>query len=201
METPKRVKIFHFESDFNAVGDGKTINTMAFQLAVQTAKLYNEQHDNVKGVELKVGLPNENKTFVTGPFNLTSHFTLTVSSTNAIVASDDPNLWPIIDPLPSYGQGRDHKGPRRVPFIGGFNLSDITIRGPGVIDGNGFSWWKRHRDGSEKYTRGRLFETLHTDGILLEDITLKNSPFWTIHPTVSNCMKQKSYTIPFHSIQ
>ena len=54
METPKRVKIFHFESDFNAVGDGKTINTMAFQLAVQTAKLYNEQHDNVKGVELKV---------------------------------------------------------------------------------------------------------------------------------------------------
>lgn len=184
MLTPKRAKVFYFESDFNAVGDGKTVNTHAFKMAVEAAKLYNAQHDNA-GVELKVGLPSENKTFVTGPFNLTSHFTLTVSSTNSIFASDDPALWPIIDPLPSYGQGRDHKGPRRVPFIGGFNVSDISIRGPGTIDGNGETWWKRHLDGSEKYTRGRLIETLHSDGILLEHITLQNSPFWTVHPTVS----------------
>ena len=198
METPTRHKVFNFEQDFGGIGDGVTLNTVAFQYAIQAAKRYNEQlkdHDKkLRGVELIIGLSNENKTFLTGPFNLTSHFTLTVSASNSIIASPDPNLWPIIDPLPSYGQGRDHQGPRRVPFIGGFNLTDITIRGGGMIDGNGETWWKRHKSGKEKYTRGRLFETLYTDGVLLEDITLQNSPFWTIHPTVSssNYLK-KSY--------
>ena len=198
METPTRHKVFSFEQDFGGIGDGVTLNTVAFQYAIQAAKRYNEQlkdHDKkLRGVEIIIGLPSENKTFLTGPFNLTSHFTLTVSASNSIIASPDPNLWPIIDPLPSYGQGRDHQGPRRVPFIGGFNLTDITIRGGGMIDGKGETWWKRHKSGKEKYTRGRLFETLYTDGVLLEDITLQNSPFWTIHPTVSssNYLK-KSY--------
>ena len=186
METPKRAKVLHFEQDFHAVGDGVTLNTKAFERAVETARLYNEHHKHEKGVELIVGVPNGNKSFVTGPFNLTSHFTLTVSEQNSIVASPDPSAWPLIDPLPSYGQGRDHKGPRRVPFIGAFNVSDVAVRGPGTIDGNGKSWWKRHLDGSEKYTRGRLIETLWSDGVLLEELNLRNSPFWTVHPTYSS---------------
>ena len=44
------------------------------------------------------------------------------------------------------------------------------------------------RDMSKKrkiYKR-RLVEFLYTDGILLEDLLLMNSPFWTVHPTLSS---------------
>ena len=198
MKIPDRFKVWDLEQDFGAVGDGKTINTASFERAIRAAKLYNIKNAgslDKLGVELVVGQPGEHRTFLTGPFNLTSHFTLTVSATNSIVASPDTSLWPVIEPLPSYGQGRDHQGPRHCPFIGGFNLTDITVRGPGIVDGNGASWWKRHKEGPEKYTRGRLFETLYTDGILIEDITLRNSPFWTIHPTYSSNVVARMLTI------
>ena len=122
--------------------DGKTINMFrsSGRSARQLTTLCGESQ---AWVELVVGQPGEHRTFLTGPFNLTSHFTLTVSATNSIVASPDTSLWPVIEPLPSYGQGRDHQGPRHCPFIGGFNLTDITVRGPGIVDGNGASWWKR----------------------------------------------------------
>jgi hypothetical protein len=35
--------------------------------------------------------------------------------------------WPIIAPMPSYGQGRDHIGPRRTALIGGVGLTDIKV--------------------------------------------------------------------------
>lgn len=35
------------------------------------------------------------------------------------------NIRPLMPPMPSYGQGRDHAGPRRVSLIHGFNLTDV----------------------------------------------------------------------------
>ena len=43
METPTRHKVFNFEQDFGGIGDGVTLNTIAFQYAIQAAKRYNEQ--------------------------------------------------------------------------------------------------------------------------------------------------------------
>lgn len=37
--------------------------------------------------------------------------------------------WPTIDPLPSYGRGRDLPGPRYSNFITGYNLTDVIITG------------------------------------------------------------------------
>ena len=195
MATPERTKIYSFVADFGAVGDGKTMNTKAFLEAVAAIKEYNGNNPTSGGAELVVGDGSVEQTFLTAPFNLTSRMTLTVASKACIFASDDTALWPIVPPLPSYGQGRDHQGPRRVPFLGGWNLSDIVVRGPGCVDGNGFSWWARHRSKHETYTRGRLFETLYSDGILLENIHLKNSPFWTVHPTYSSNIVARFLTI------
>ena len=64
--------------------------------------------------------------------------TLFLESESIILGTDDKTLWPIISPLPSYGQGRDHKGPRYISLIHGENLTDIIITGNnGTIDGNG----------------------------------------------------------------
>ena len=61
------------------------------------------------------------------------------------------------------------------------------LTGGGTVDGQGAGWWARHLNGSEgNVTRSCLFEVEYSDGILLEDITFTNSPFWTLHPTYSS---------------
>ena len=57
-------------------------------------------------------------------------------------------MWPVVRPMPSYGQGRDHTGPRRTAFIGGMHLDDVVVTGDqgawGTIDGQGQPWWACH---------------------------------------------------------
>lgn len=40
--------------------------------------------------------------------------------------SDD---WPVVDPLPSYGRGRELPGGRHRSLIYGHNLTDVVITG------------------------------------------------------------------------
>jgi mannosylglycoprotein endo-beta-mannosidase len=186
MATPTRGHSLDLVRDFHAVGDGTTPNTNALRAAIAAAAAWNRRNDN-RGVEIVVpALSSSSKNvYLSAPVNLTSHLTLTVAGGAVLKASDDPRLWPIVPPLMNYGQGRDHPGPRRCPFLGGLHLEDVVLRGPGGgrIDGSGASWWARHKSGNETYTRGRLVEFLYSDGILLEELELVNSPFWTIHPT------------------
>ena len=56
-----------------------------------------------------------------------------------LLGSTNFSDWPVIAPMPSYGQGRDHPGPRRASLIHGFNLTDIIVTGKNsTIDGTGF---------------------------------------------------------------
>lgn len=41
----------------------------------------------------------------------------------------DSSNWPLIDPLPSYGRGRELPGGRYVSFIHGDGLEDVIITG------------------------------------------------------------------------
>lgn len=123
------------------------------------------------------------------------HWGQNVSAAATLRATTDPNTWPVIPALPSYGQGRDHPGPRRTSFLHGEHLVDVIITGGGTVDGQGETWWARHKAHEEVYTRGRLFELMWTDGILLEDITFTNSPFWTLHPTYSSNIVARRLTI------
>ncbi|KAK1259231.1 putative polygalacturonase [Acorus gramineus] len=56
-------------------------------------------------------------------------FTLYLHRDAVILGSPDMNDWPIIDPLPSYGRGRDAPGGRYSPLIFGSNLTDVVITG------------------------------------------------------------------------
>ena len=180
-------------TDYHAIADGIFDNTLKFQNALKDASKWNAANDN-RGVNILFPIAGHTSIFLTAPINLTSHVTLTVASGVTLLASDDESLWPVVPPLISYGTGRDHAGPRRAPFIGGLHLKDVVITGPGTIDGAGQAWWQRHQSGHEKYTRGRLIEFLWTDGILIDDIQLTNSPFWTVHPTYcSNVVARHLY--------
>ena len=41
----------------------------------------------------------------------------------------DEKYWPLMPPLPSYGYGREHPGPRYGSLIHGQNLKDVVITG------------------------------------------------------------------------
>ena len=142
---------------FGAVPDNATLNTKAFEAGVAAVA-------KAGGGTLVVPAG----AFRTGPFNLTSHMTLYMSSEAAIYgptytqlgAGPAFDMWPIIPPMPSYGQGRDHVGPRRAAFIGGVGLTDVTVTAAenawGTIDGAGAPWWACHCDTKEARARASL---------------------------------------------
>ncbi|XP_020112802.1 probable polygalacturonase [Ananas comosus] len=183
-------------TEFGAVGDGATSNTAAFRAAVGNLSQYSAAGRGGGMLYVPAGR------WLTGPFNLTSSFTLFLHRDAVILASQDINEWPIIDPLPSYGRGRDKPGGRYSSLIGGSNLTDVIITGDnGTIDGQGATWWQKFHKNQLKYTRGYLIELMHSDQIIISNLTLLNSPAWNIHPVYSSNIIVSGITIlaPVHS--
>ncbi|GFP94634.1 probable polygalacturonase [Phtheirospermum japonicum] len=164
--------------DFGGVGDGETLNTGAFQAAVSQLS----QYASDGGAQLFVPAGK----WLTGTFNLTSHFTLFLHKDALLLASQDITTWPVVDPLPSYGHGRDAPGGRYISLIFGTNLTDVVVTGDnGTIDGQGALWWQQFHKKKLKYTRPYLIEIMHSDNIQISNLTFVNSPSWNIHP--ENC--------------
>ncbi|VAI10726.1 unnamed protein product [Triticum turgidum subsp. durum] len=140
--------------------------------------------------------------WLTGPFNLTSHFTLFLHYGAEILASQDLDDWPLIAPLPSYGRGRDEPGPRYSNFIGGSNLTDVIISGHnGTINGQGQVWWDKFHAKELHYTRGYLLELLYSRDIIISNVTFVDAPSWNLHPTYCTNVTISGVTIlaPVHS--
>ncbi|KAJ7532531.1 hypothetical protein O6H91_13G007900 [Diphasiastrum complanatum] len=162
-------------TEFGAVGDGITPNTYAFQNAIFYLKSFADKG----GAQLYVPRGR----WLTGSFNLTSHLTLYLEEGAIILASQDPKQWPVIAPLPSYGRGREFSGGRHISLIHGINLTDVVITGKnGTIDGQGSVWWDWFHAKTLNHTRGHLVEFIHSQDIIVSNVTFMNSPFWTIHP-------------------
>ena len=66
------------------------------------------------------------------------------------------------------------------------NASNVSITGGGVIDGAGESWWKEARAQGDHGIMGqgmlrpRLIVFDHSHKILIDGVTVQNSPFWQI---------------------
>ncbi|XP_052182824.1 probable polygalacturonase [Diospyros lotus] len=171
--------------DFGGVGDGVTVNTEAFERAVSEIRKRG-------GGQLNV----QRGTWLSAPFNLTSHMTLFVAEDAVILAIDDEKYWPLMSPLPSYGSGREHPGPRYGSFIHGQNLKDVVITGHnGTINGQGQTWWEKHRKKLLNHTRGPLVQIMWSRDIQISDITFRDSPFWTLHPYDCNNVTIRNVTV------
>jgi polygalacturonase len=86
-------------------------------------------------------------------------------------------------------------------FIG-YDLQNIAISGMGIIDGQGKTWWDLSKKTKEirkeagilkrepenppgcplKWPRPRVINLYRCSNVLIRDITILNSPAWTIHP-------------------
>ncbi|KAL6528855.1 hypothetical protein OROMI_029031 [Orobanche minor] len=187
-EAPPPRKVVKSISEFGGVGDGRASNTAAFRRAME----YMDRFKGVGGTQLNV----PNGRWLTGSFNLTSDFTLFLDHGAVILGSQDPDEWPIIEPLPSYGRGRERQGGRHISLIHGNSLRNVVITGDnGTIDGQGKMWWDLWWNKTLKHTRGHLVELISSHNILISNLTFRNSPFWTIHPVYSNNIVIRDMTI------
>ena len=140
-------------TNYDAVGDGVTTNTWAIQEAIDTAT-----SDGGGTVEVPRGV------FISGPIQLTNHIRLQL---------DDGAVLRML-PLGKY------PGSTRNPpdFISGRGLQDLMISGAGMIDGQGVPWWPYARVRLAR--RPRMIALSACDRILIERVTLTNSPMFHI---------------------
>lgn len=161
--------------EFGAVGDGKTLNTIAFQNAIFYLKSFADKG----GAQLYVP-PGR---WLTGSINLTSHLTLFLEKGAVILGSQDPNHWEVVGPLPSYGRGIEVPGKRYRSLINGYRLRDVVITGDnGTIDGQGSVWWDWFSSGSLNYSRPHIVEFVDSESVVVSNLTFLNAPAYNIHP-------------------
>ncbi len=152
--------------EYGAVGDGRALNTRAFQAAIEAC------HQAGGGT---VYVPAGR--YVTGSIFLRSSVTVHLDAGAQLLGSENPADYPVID---DRWEGADQK--THAPLIAGHHLDNIAIVGRGTIDGRGTWWWKMHQEGKLVYPRPRLVSFSRCVNVLIEGITLTNSPSWTIHP-------------------
>ncbi|XP_052192790.1 probable polygalacturonase isoform X2 [Diospyros lotus] len=175
-------------SEFGAVGDGKTLNTVAFQNAIFYLKSFADKG----GAQLYVP-PGK---WLTGSFNLTSHLTLFLEKGAVVLGWQDYSHWEIVEPLPSYGRGIEVPGRRYRSLISGHNLTDVVITGNnGTIDGQGSVWWDLFNSHSLNYSRPHLVELISSSDIVISNTTFLNSPAWNIHPVYCSNVLVQNITV------
>lgn len=165
--------------EFGAIGDGKTLNTIAFQNAIFYLKSFADKG----GAQLYVPAGR----WLTGSLNLTSHLTLFLAKGAIILGSREASHWGVVDPLPSYGRGRELPGKRYRSLINGYMLEDVVITGDnGTIDGQGSIWWDGYISHSLNYSRPHLLELISSTDIVISNLTFLNAPAVNLRPVYSS---------------
>jgi polygalacturonase len=152
--------------DLGAVGDGTSLDTDALQSAIDRCA-----STGGGTVEVPSGR------YRTGAIVLRDDVTLHLDAGATLVGSERPQDYPLVR---ARWEGRERE--THAPLIGGNGLRNVAITGRGTIDGAGAPWWTRHREGRLDHPRPRLVSLADSTNVLIADVTLTNSPSWTINP-------------------
>ena len=110
--------------DFGAKGNGETLDTAALQNAIDTCTA-----DGGGTVLVPAG------TFVIGTVELKSNVTLHIAASGKLLGSGDGKQYHAVDAIPLEG---DHTlGDGNWALLFAVNAKNLTIEGPGTIDGQG----------------------------------------------------------------
>ena len=60
-------------------------------------------------------------------------------------------------------------------------VSNVTIEGGGAIHGEGDAWWNAEKYMSDSYQRPHILFPFYVQGLVIRDVTLRRSPWWTVH--------------------
>lgn len=163
--------------DFGAIGDGKTSATHAINEAITKATMLGGAT-----VVVPAGV------YLTGTIFLASHLRLELSPGAVLLACEDPQEYPDIEKAPTFPPHLNKGARMQHHFLYADGLEDITICGPGVIDGNVAAFtpgWEDKKPytwtGASKRPFVPTIEIRNCIDVRLQDITLRNSPGWTCH--------------------
>jgi polygalacturonase len=159
-----------------AAGDGVSLDTSAIQAAIDECAAAGGGRATL-----------DPGTYLSGPIQLKSGVTLALApgATLINVEQDRDDLYGGPDDRVAafvWANGADRIGiegppPKRAPAddeVGAGDQADA----PGVIDGNGQSWWPRELLGM---WRPRLVKLTDCRDVVIRDVTLRQSPKWTLH--------------------
>ncbi len=158
---------------FGAKGDGKTLDTEAIQKAL-------DECGQAGGgiVHFTAG------TYLSKPLTLQAKTTVLLDAGATLLASTNQS-----DFMKVPGDWLQAKsGGDFIPFIGGKDLTDVTLAGKGVIDGNGAVWWEEAEKARQKVSgftlpRPNLIMLTRCKNVRLENLTVQNSPKFHFVPT------------------
>ncbi|MBN1518330.1 glycoside hydrolase family 28 protein [Candidatus Sumerlaeota bacterium] len=195
-------------TDFGAKGNADTDCTEALTSAILTC------HEAGGG---RVIIPEG--TFLTGAIHLKSNVNLHLSEGAVIsffTTTDD--YLPMV-----YTRFEGVECMNFSPMVYAFEQENIAITGQGVLDGNASitNWWRwkwLQRDdvkalckmgddgvpvekrlfGDGHYLRPNMIQPYRCKNILIEGVTIKNSPMWHIHPVLSENITVRNVTVVGH---
>jgi polygalacturonase len=213
-EILSRIKAPQFpDKDFNiteygAVGDGQTDCTEAFKKAISAAN---------KAGGGRVVVPAGS--FFSGPIHLKSNVNLHVSQGATILFSTEPNDY--LPPVYTRWEGVECMN--YSPLVYAYEQENIAITGEGTLDGQGSKggWWpwsKMQREDSDRLLeygrlgtpveqrifaegsklRPNMIEPYKCKNILIEGVTIKEGPFWHIHPVLSQNITVRNVKVIGH---
>ena len=70
-------------------------------------------------------------------------------------------------------------------LISAYGATNVTVTGGGVVDGQGWDWWRNFTTNTSNlwaHQRPKLIEFVDSSDITVTNVTLLNSPFWSLHP-------------------
>lgn len=126
----------------------------------------------------------------TGPIYLKSRMTLLLEEGAELSALSD---WSDLHIFPArHGDGRvfgNWEGvaePSFASIINAIDCEDLTITGPGVVDGGGDrgDWWTWPKETRRGARRPRTLFLSGCRDLTLTGFTVRNSPSWTVHPVL-----------------
>lgn len=175
---------------FGAAGDGRTVDTAAIQAAIDACA-----GSGGGTVVVPTGV------FVTGSIVLRSRVELHLAAGATLAGATGEEHYPVIESryggyvgFNSASEAGAFTGPgagaslSRVsreahrPLIWADGVDDVTISGPGTIDGRGAPWWELKRSGRLERARPTLIGLNRCRRVTIRDVRLVNSPAWTVHP-------------------
>jgi polygalacturonase len=178
--------------NYGAVGDGKAVCTEAIQNAIDVC--YSSGGGTV------VFSPG---TYMTGSIFLKDKVNLRVDKDVVVKGVQDDAAYPLVFTRVA---GIEINWP--AALINAHHLKDVKIYGKGVIDGSGKMWWDRYWQMNKEYRakglrwvvdydckRPRLMLIYKSSNVSVEELTLKEPGFWTVHICFSDHIKVDGITI------